>query len=513
MKIKSAKSAQGTQASQGFGAGKAASQGSDNAGLNLGQEFKGIMERFAGGLNQPGAEISLDTFQVDPLAYAAKVTTQPTEVQTAMQASALAPSSQADLADLPQRQNAQEQSSERDTAAMTDAVPTMQGETEQTLVDKERVQNASSNQSANDQADRSTVFSEDVGSIEEDTIAQNQSPVLEQTLSKTASETSKSTEEPLASEALPSAIQAAITTNVSPEAKTAAPIMHSTPTIAGGTESIVAAQPSIESPAAPVADSAPAETHLHEALSQGLAAFEPAEIAPKNQAQANPTIPVLAQLLRQTAIQDMMLSAPLAGQQIAGAANAEYAARSTQVQNTALNTNLINASGAVSASRGASSSEARAQRSLPPALATRTFERVEQTLKEVARSKDGKSISLHLNPSELGQVKVDVTLREGTLHARLAAENPQVAQLLRDRAQELQVMLRKLGLNVDKITVAVHSDGQSFSQLEQNLTGQERQRHSDSGKSPNASELGSGSVPLGDRSITIAGSVLDHWVA
>jgi flagellar hook-length control protein FliK len=63
-----------------------------------------------------------------------------------------------------------------------------------------------------------------------------------------------------------------------------------------------------------------------------------------------------------------------------------------------------------------------------------------------------------LEPVDLGRVKVDVSLRDGNLHARIAPENQQVMQALREHSHELQGALRKLGLNVDTVSVAVTAD-------------------------------------------------------
>jgi flagellar hook-length control protein FliK len=253
-----------------------------------------------------------------------------------------------------------------------------------------------------------------------------------------------------------------------------------------------------------------ANTELTEALAKVRAAFEPAA-AP--QRVSNPTIPAMssvAALLTQNLIHGI---AQGAGSGAASSAS-EHAIRSASAPGTTATNNMMTAVGNTSPLRNPGSSEARASRSLPPAVASRAFERVEQTLKEVARSKDGKSISLLLNPSELGQVKVDVTLREGTLHARLAAENPQVAQLLRERAQDLQVMLRKLGLDVDNISVAVQGDGQSFGQLNENLGGKNWQGSGENGRTLSGGSLGSSVISHGgSEAVQSSSSTLDHWVA
>ena len=102
---------------------------------------------------------------------------------------------------------------------------------------------------------------------------------------------------------------------------------------------------------------------------------------------------------------------------------------------------------------------ARGSKQLNRATAHRMLERVEATLKEAARSRDGKTISVRLDPAQLGRVKVDVSLREGALHARITPENREVLVSLREHAHELQGALRKLGLNVDSVSVTVTSEG------------------------------------------------------
>jgi flagellar hook-length control protein FliK len=111
------------------------------------------------------------------------------------------------------------------------------------------------------------------------------------------------------------------------------------------------------------------------------------------------------------------------------------------------------------------------QQPLSRSATYRLLERVNATLKEAARARDGKTISLHLEPVDLGRIKVDVSLKDGALHARLTPESAQVGQALREHAHELQAALRKLGLDVEKVTVNVSADaqGKEFSPEQQNL--------------------------------------------
>ena len=144
----------------------------------------------------------------------------------------------------------------------------------------------------------------------------------------------------------------------------------------------------------------------------------------------------------------------------------------------------------------------------------RLFEKVEEALKEVARSKDGKTISVIMEPQALGTVKVDVSLREGVLHARLVADSPQVAQLLRERAAELQSLLRGMGLQADHITVSVGGEGSmsSFDGMLNSSSQQQQQRQQSAFRALYGDE-GSGVRGAAPLAAETTGTVADHWVA
>jgi|LakMenEpi03Aug12_release.lakeMendotaPanAssembly.Ray.scaffolds.fasta_scaffold09525_11 flagellar hook-length control protein FliK len=150
----------------------------------------------------------------------------------------------------------------------------------------------------------------------------------------------------------------------------------------------------------------------------------------------------------------------------------------------------------------------------------RMLDRVESTLKEAARSRDGKTISLRLDPVQLGRVKVDVSLREGTLHARITPENQQVLVALREHSHELQSALRKLGLNVDSVTVTVSSEtGQELSDFGRELNNgksfqEERNNMPNDGRQVAENTIGNELAKhdaVGTKSADLADS--DHWVA
>lgn len=158
-------------------------------------------------------------------------------------------------------------------------------------------------------------------------------------------------------------------------------------------------------------------------------------------------------------------------------------------------------------SEGAQRDEATSRASKPASRASieRSIEKVETAIQEAARSRDGKTLSFRLDPPELGSVKVDVSLKDNALHARVVPESAQIAQIIREKTPDLVQQLRKLGLDVQSITVAVGGE-QVTMQFED---------HSNHGNLPGRTPTKGGFGWTGeDSSFTSTGqTVLDHWVA
>jgi flagellar hook-length control protein FliK len=152
----------------------------------------------------------------------------------------------------------------------------------------------------------------------------------------------------------------------------------------------------------------------------------------------------------------------------------------------------------------------RSAKTLPRGLQQRTMERVENVLKEVAQSKDGKSISLRLDPPSLGSLKIDVTYRDNSLHARIVGESAAVVAVLRERAYELQESLRKLGLDVDRITIAVGTQGEEGSSQQMKFEGD---RGSGGGTQQGEAGFGGSQAPLDPSVLEVVTQIDDHWVA
>lgn len=184
-------------------------------------------------------------------------------------------------------------------------------------------------------------------------------------------------------------------------------------------------------------------------------------------------------------------------------------------------TSGVSGVGAVSEPRAAQNDGApRVAKYLNRATSQRMMERIETALKEAAKSRDGKTITLRLEPLQLGQVKCDVSLRDGLLQARITPQNPEVLHTLRENAHELQGALRRLGLNVDRVTVQVLGekdptnfastagflDGKSFQENGNNMPGKGGQTPEKTFGNEIADVTRAGTPDAG---ITPA----DHWIA
>jgi hypothetical protein len=183
----------------------------------------------------------------------------------------------------------------------------------------------------------------------------------------------------------------------------------------------------------------------------------------------------------------------------------------------------INGTGAASETKSSQGENTARGKPLTRPQITRMLERVESTLKEAARGRNGKTISLRLEPVDLGKVKVDVSLRDGALHARIAPENQQVMTSLREHAHELQGALRKLGLDVDSVSVSVTAEefsgematgqgafgGSSFQDERNNLPGEQAQVVENTFGNKLAERLNAGD----ESRASMDRSAEDHWVA
>jgi len=68
---------------------------------------------------------------------------------------------------------------------------------------------------------------------------------------------------------------------------------------------------------------------------------------------------------------------------------------------------------------------------------------------------------MKLHPAELGELKINVQLREGSINASILAQNQQVQEILEKNLPRLKEMMEQQGLTVDEIVINLDSDLES----------------------------------------------------
>jgi hypothetical protein len=105
----------------------------------------------------------------------------------------------------------------------------------------------------------------------------------------------------------------------------------------------------------------------------------------------------------------------------------------------------------VATARGESAKAAQGQ----PLLRSEQAEIAPQVAKGLASLvlRDGGSAHIQLRPEALGRVEVDLTVRDGAVHASLSAENDLARELLSDQLDQLRSLLEQRGLRVESLEV------------------------------------------------------------
>ena len=67
-------------------------------------------------------------------------------------------------------------------------------------------------------------------------------------------------------------------------------------------------------------------------------------------------------------------------------------------------------------------------------------------------------INIRLHPAELGALKIDLTVAEGSVRASVVAQNHQVQEIIEKNLARLRTILEDQGFTVDQLTVTVESD-------------------------------------------------------
>ena len=282
------------------------------------------------------------------------------------------------------------------------------------------------------------------------------------------------------------------------------------------------AQPAVaEVQALPEQVSAPVE--LHQQIAEQIA-----EVVKEKLGLAEPSNLTLS---RNSAVQEPRAAALLSALAAEGLLSPEFKVGAAALPSATLNALELGRTKGVEAPRPAQSSNSnldssfsqktqrqsesasegtKSAKQAPRADVQKAIERVQATIKEVEKSKDGKHISLRLDPPNLGSVKVDVSYRDSHLHARIVAESPSVAQLLRDKASEIQKILREAGINADSVSVS--AGGQWQGDERSSYRSEEQAARAQNNFSSLMSKASGGFAASSTR-VDSNNMIEDHWVA
>jgi len=67
-------------------------------------------------------------------------------------------------------------------------------------------------------------------------------------------------------------------------------------------------------------------------------------------------------------------------------------------------------------------------------------------------------INIKLHPAELGSLKIDLSVKEGSIRANVVAQSHHTMQILEKNIQKLRAVLENQGFTVDQIAVSAESD-------------------------------------------------------
>lgn len=107
---------------------------------------------------------------------------------------------------------------------------------------------------------------------------------------------------------------------------------------------------------------------------------------------------------------------------------------------------------------------------------------------QLSRKDMDSRINLKLHPAELGELKIDLTVKEGSIRANIVAQSQHSLEILEKNIQKLKTVLENLGFTIDQISITAESDSvgefdlfdrQLFSQSDYTPTAHKERREND----------------------------------
>lgn len=125
-----------------------------------------------------------------------------------------------------------------------------------------------------------------------------------------------------------------------------------------------------------------------------------------------------------------------------------------------------------------SAQPAEIQRPATPALpnqvsANELMQQVTQKLRISRIMQDSKMV-MRLHPAELGNLKIDIHLKDGSINANIVAQSRQVQDILEKNMPRLRTLMEDQGLAVNEITIAMEPDfADNFNLFDEQLANQD----------------------------------------
>ena len=142
-------------------------------------------------------------------------------------------------------------------------------------------------------------------------------------------------------------------------------------------------------------------------------------------------------------------------QQSSAAGSANAASQPDQPVQTGIFSSVLQESTATQPAAGQGSTI-----TLPSGTLVNEHEVVNQLMQRFQMSArlQSSKINLRLHPAELGELKIDLTVKEGTIKASVFAQNQHVQEILERNMPRLRTTLEQQGFTVDEIVVSFKSD-------------------------------------------------------
>lgn len=97
---------------------------------------------------------------------------------------------------------------------------------------------------------------------------------------------------------------------------------------------------------------------------------------------------------------------------------------------------------------------------LPSGSVVQEHEILQQLIErfQISRRQLNTRINIKLHPAELGEMKIDLTVKEGSIRANVVAQTQVVQEILEKNLAKLKTILEDQGFSIDEITFATESD-------------------------------------------------------